>query len=1213
MLTYKDVVAKYKEKNSKTPKTTWRYESWGDSYEQDPRSGYQGGQLVDHGPGYKPGGLVEPGVTHYATLTEAGKAANIKTWEKNTGLKFKNITSKSIASKVRRGITTGAQYTKEYSKYRYIELLKNKDFKNYLAKDYPDINIQTLIKDLTNPAKRAAAVSKIEGIQLTHETFLDIKQQVPKDYIREQDLEKLLDLDLKKARGSQLKYFHYIEDTLGMKKIKSKVGNVTRYFYKKPSETQIKAITKFVDLPYLATKTLNNVNILAKSKLMENALIDGRLPKLQVVQNILKRHKIKATDSQVAKAVSTLGQLWRGDEFQNKIAFDKNKKLGNTIYRLFGQLDMTNPYSREMYTLAMQEVDVKGGNRRGTFSKWKRALNKELRSSGVPIYKAAEYNDKGKLIKKAVDGFNINEITSIKASARNDLHTYSYFIDLTKGDINQKSLARFQGDFSKKLAKIHELLDKGKRKEARAIIHTWNTEKVPNFKSVIAETHGIEAANNLNLPEIKYGTKIDPKIYTSSQLKKYKNYGIDIEGMAKKHKFYIDVKKAIPIQELLIPESRLSGKKVMVASTLDKFLKANLSDFCPKQKVASGGRIGFAGCTPQQILDNMKKDQQLLIEYKKGTKNISSAEAAKISQKFINASGKVLKLGAKGARVMFGPAMLWGEPLFEGAFVAHDMIGNKTPFAEAISKTYFAAPLKWAGILKEPEEYEAEALFQKKDNREFVYFDGKEIKNPNFGKVTGVIPGVKAYTDARSKLMKINDLETKISNFEKYEEPYGTSLGTADALAQLKEKLSKEMSDIRYDKKSLQNIMKKNEPEYNIAVEKQRAERFKDEDPYVPGEGDIGPLLDVTRNKRLEAMADVNRGYLQDEGAFGHYVSLEKYEQIKNLASQPGKAQKIYQKFKKQIDDMGGPGFGPYKETLKQPGFGGPANQYTYGQATTPADRYYLDRTGKIAEAGGVANLAAGGRVSFKFGKRGIDEGKRAFMKLLAALGIGTATIGTGLIKLGGKAVGKKAAVTAGVDIATSTPGMPSWFPALVNKIIKEGDDVTAKLATKEREIVHTKKLPDGESATIYRNTDTGDIRVEYDSVHNMGEGTAPVQMEYKAGQVIDEGKMAGKKTKPEFLASEVEPVGRAQGQDDYVIEWDGDNIVGNVDDLMSDTSKLKQFATKKKPTMKEIVTRKRKTDEVSAIHKNESDYIVNKQGDYIDYDDYLPDIDDID
>ena len=50
MQTYKEVVAKFKEKNSKTPKTTWRYESWGDSYEQ-------GGRV-----GYKPGGIVEPKV-----------------------------------------------------------------------------------------------------------------------------------------------------------------------------------------------------------------------------------------------------------------------------------------------------------------------------------------------------------------------------------------------------------------------------------------------------------------------------------------------------------------------------------------------------------------------------------------------------------------------------------------------------------------------------------------------------------------------------------------------------------------------------------------------------------------------------------------------------------------------------------------------------------------------------------------------------------------------------------------------------------------------------------------------------------------------------------------------------------------------------------------------------------------------------------------------
>ena len=75
----------------------------------------------------------------------------------------------------------------------------------------------------------------------------------------------------------------------------------------------------------------------------------------------------------------------------------------------------------------------------------------------------------------------------------------------------------------------------------------------------------------------------------------------------------------------------------------------------------------------------------------------------------------------------------------------------------------------------------------------------------------------------------------------------------------------------------------------------------------------------------------------------------------------------------------------------------------------------------------------------------------------------------------------------------------------------------------------------------------------------------------------------------------------------------DGENVVGRVEDLMSDTSKLKQYATKKKPTMKEIVESSKKKKAVQKVHENESDYIVDKQGDYVDYDDYLPDIDDID
>ena len=128
--------------------------------------------------------------------------------------------------------------------------------------------------------------------------------------------------------------------------------------------------------------------------------------------------------------------------------------------------------------------------------------------------------------------------------------------------------------------------------------------------------------------------------------------------------------------------------------------------------------------------------------------------------------------------------------------------------------------------------------------------------------------------------------------------------------------------------------------------------------------------------------------------------------------------------------------------------------------------------------------------------------------------------------------------------------------------------------------------------------------------------GEAPIQLDYKAPSVIDEGKMAGKKTKSEFSASESEPSYEMTSPDDAEVNWDRDNIVGNVDDLMSDTTKLKNYAEGKKPTLKEIVTRKRKTDEVNRINYDESaqvDYSVNKFGEGPDYDDYLPDIDDVD
>jgi len=139
---------------------------------------------------------------------------------------------------------------------------------------------------------------------------------------------------------------------------------------------------------------------------------------------------------------------------------------------------------------------------------------------------------------------------------------------------------------------------------------------------------------------------------------------------------------------------------------------------------------------------------------------------------------------------------------------------------------------------------------------------------------------------------------------------------------------------------------------------------------------------------------------------------------------------------------------------------------------------------------------------------------------------------------------------------------------------------------------------------------DTGNVRVEYNSPNNMGE--ASVQLEYRAPEVVESGKYKGKKTKPEFDAVESEPVGHVHGEDDYTIEWDGENLVGKVDDLTSDTSRLKEYGTGKKLNIKDRLKAEQKKKEVQKIHKDSTDYISERQGE-ADWDDYLPDIEDID
>jgi len=246
-------------------------------------------------------------------------------------------------------------------------------------------------------------------------------------------------------------------------------------------------------------------------------------------------------------------------------------------------------------------------------------------------------------------------------------------------------------------------------------------------------------------------------------------------------------------------------------------------------------------------------------------------------------------------------------------------------------------------------------------------------------------------------------------------------------------------------------------------------------------------------------------------------------------------------------------------------------------------------------------DMATGGRAGFK---EGSGMTRRSFLKILG--GLAAVPIVGKFFKLTkvGKTVQKVPMIKTG-----DVPGKPEWFDQLVNKVIFEGDDVTKKFATQERQVVHMKKIDDDTSVTVTQDLNDGSIMVDVDDpVRNvMGEGAGletdtKVQMMLKKGQADE----TTKGTPPdEFSFTENDMRNYMDGPDDYTTEFT-ENTVNKMSDLTSDLGKIKQYATGKGPTMKQIVESKKRKDMVKFAEENPSEYAANRGPEFDpDYDDY--------
>ena len=238
-----------------------------------------------------------------------------------------------------------------------------------------------------------------------------------------------------------------------------------------------------------------------------------------------------------------------------------------------------------------------------------------------------------------------------------------------------------------------------------------------------------------------------------------------------------------------------------------------------------------------------------------------------------------------------------------------------------------------------------------------------------------------------------------------------------------------------------------------------------------------------------------------------------------------------------------------------------------------------------------------GGRIPFSAG--GFNAARRLFLKMMGA---GAATAGAAKSGLFNLFKGGKKQIAKEIITTPSAPGKPEWFDPLVTRIIKEGDDVSETMATKERQIIHRKKIDNETEVIVTQDLDEGVTRVDIDdATRNVAAGDdQPIVSLQVTDEIIEEG---GARTKPQFTATENDYRNYMDGPDDYTTEF-VENTVNNTKDLTSDLTKVKSYATKKKQTMNEFVESKKRKENVNYANERTSEYAADRGPD-IDTKDY--------
>ena len=294
------------------------------------------------------------------------------------------------------------------------------------------------------------------------------------------------------------------------------------------------------------------------------------------------------------------------------------------------------------------------------------------------------------VLKKAginLSGMDINELTGLTSGANNKTFTSTQFVNLLPKEYNRihhASMLREYGIYERALQtalKNGTVNFKGETLSSRQLVNNWEKWRGDWFKRLPKEykTKSISST----LPSFKLGENTAQTVLGNKRIKQLLNLGLgDITKDTGYFKTFGDIET---MRKMPVLKEVASGDPKAVER-----IKKQLISLCPKGK-ASGGRIGYqtagsVGGTLECGLNVIKNN------------NIKTEAQAKTMLKIAEAGSK-----SRALRGMLGVWGLGGEAIIEAGIGAYKVLGQGVPADIAWSESYWSYldPRKYTGELSD--------------------------------------------------------------------------------------------------------------------------------------------------------------------------------------------------------------------------------------------------------------------------------------------------------------------------------------------------------------------------------------------------------------------------------------------------------------------------------------------------------------------------------